>query len=108
MITNPLDPDERPKPYATAGAGELTSLLWKRLKADGNAFYEFNLFRIRAGTKLPTGSLNQKHLRSMVKLVHLLATVMLDDGCLTAAEEFELETLVTALELIVFRNNRGV
>jgi hypothetical protein len=46
-------------------------------------------------------------LRSMVKLVHLLATVMLDDGCLTPAEKFELETLVMALEPIVFRNNRG-
>lgn len=108
MIATGFNPEENPKPkaYASVGAGELTSLIWKRLREDGNASYEFNLFRVLPRSKRTTGALNQKHLRSLVRLAYVLTTVILEDGCLSPDEKSKLQDLANQLRPIVFPRNR--
>lgn len=107
IATNP-GPDDNPKPkaYASIGAGELTSLIWKRLSADGTTSYEFNLFRILPRSRRTTGLLKPKHLRSIIKIVYLVATAMLEDRRLSPDDKSDLLEIDDQLRPVVFPRSR--
>lgn len=92
-----------PKPMAMVGAGPLTSAIWKTGDEQGGWRYRFNLFRQLA----PTGHVSQlfqpTDLTHLVKLTQVLAAVLADDGCLSAAERRLLRELATTLDEVTRR-----
>src|SRR5262245_3057947 len=87
------------KPYAMLGAGKLASSLWKRGSAASGWQYRFNIFRLS-----PTGRVQQQFrssdVSSLVKLAKVLATELVNDGCLDADSRRRLMTLAAALDCV--------
>lgn len=87
-----------PKPYCSVGAGPLTSFVWKTGDADSGWRFRFNIFRLLARGGRVTQLFQPADLLHFVKLVQVLASVLADDGCLTAVDRGVLNRLATELD----------
>lgn len=97
----PFDFDvQQLRPYCVAGADRLTSHLWKFGSEDTGYRFRFNVMRQEA-----TGSVSQtfrpSDLASLIKLTQVLASILVDDGCISQAERRALKSLAQRLDLFV-------
>ena len=88
------------RPYALLGAGRLTSSIWKEGDEGAGWRYRFNIFRMTPAEGRVSQLLRPGDLHDLVKLCHVLAAVLADDGCLPTAERRALAVLVERLEPI--------
>lgn len=100
----PDEPDKAsvPKPYAMLGAGKLAATLWKAGSESSGWRYRYNVFRLS-----PRGHVGQKFrpgdLKHLVRLAHVLASTLSDDGCLSPKEREELSELASKLRVVTDR-----
>jgi hypothetical protein len=99
----PLSQSAVPKPYCSVGAGPLTSFVWK--SGDGSARwrYQFNLFRLADDGGRVSQLFAPADLIHFVKLTHVLAAVIADDGCLSTVDRGVLKRLATELDQMLSR-----
>ncbi len=102
-MTEPSDEEFGKKPYSFVGAGRLTSLLWKAGSEHSEWKYRFNI--VRGPTVLESFNplFEPADLSHLVKLVQVMASVIVDDGCLNADDRERLRTLVTDLDELTVR-----
>ena len=86
------------KPYCVVGAGELSAHVWKNGDCRNGWRYNYNLFRLQLDNGHVSQAFTPNELVDLVKLCHVLATVLLDDGCLEQDVYERLDFLVEALE----------
>lgn len=102
-----------PKPYCSVGAGPLTSFVWKTGDADSGWRFRFNIFRLFARGGRVSQLFQPADLLHFVKLIQVLASVLADDGCLTAVDRGVLNRLATELDNVLTNprntqfNNQG-
>lgn len=96
-----LHTSSTPKPYCSIGSGPLTSFLWKSGDANKGWRYHYNVFRLAS----KGGRLRQLFAPSdliyFVKLIQVLASVIADDGCLSAVDRGVLRRLATDLDSLL-------
>lgn len=85
------------KPYEIVGAGQLTATVWKTGDEIGGWRYRFNVFHQSTETGAVGQLFRPADLPDFIKLCHVLALTLSDDGCLTAGERRLLTTLVSRL-----------
>ena len=93
-----LRQSEISKPYCSIGAGRLTSFVWKSGDEDCGWRYRFNLFRLGANGGRVTQLFAPADLMHLIKLTQVLASVIADDGCLSAVDRGVLKRLATDLD----------
>lgn len=86
------------KPLGMVGAGPLTSMIWKTGDQDAGWRYRFNLFRTTAGGGRVSQLFTPADVIHFVKLAHVLAEVLADDGCLSPIERGVLKQLAADLD----------
>jgi hypothetical protein len=86
------------KPMATVGAGRLASMIWKDGDEQAGWRYRFNVFRTSATHGRVSQLFSPSDVVRMVKLAHVLAAVIADDGCLAKSERDLLKCLTGELE----------
>lgn len=89
------------RPYAMVGAGELTASIWKLAAPSLNGQYRFTIFRMSRGMGSVSQCFVPSDVADFLKLAHVLAATLLDDGCLSDADRRELRMLVTKLETLL-------
>lgn len=94
------------RPYCAVGAGRLTSFIWKSGDSVGGWRYRFNLFRSSPKGSRVTQLYRVSDLLNLVKLVQVLATVILDDGCVSANQRQRLRRLVEQLSDVTSSENQ--
>lgn len=104
MVThrNNHGPDKqiRVKPYAMVGAGRLVSTLWKSGDPQAGWRYHFNLFRITDRGQV--GQLfSPDDVIDLIKLTRVLASTLVEDGCLPTVRRRELTRLAALLDDIL-------
>ena len=91
------------KPLGMVGAGRLASMIWKTGDEQSGWRYRFNVFR----TVNNAGRVSQLFAPSdailLVKLAHVLAAVIADDGCISPDERQSLKRLATELDELWLR-----
>ena len=90
-----------PRPYCTIGAGQLTSIVWKIGDQDSGWRYRFNLFRLTRDCAQVSQLYKPSDVRDFVKLAQVLASVILDDGCISRPERELLRQLATDLDGVI-------
>lgn len=90
-----------PKPYCSVGAGQLTSFVWKTGNESSGWRYRINLFRLKARGSRVTQLFTPGDLVDLVKLTQVLATVIADDGCLSAFDRDTLKRLAADLDVML-------
>ena len=95
---SPLHQQTICRPYCSLGAGRLTSFLWKTGDANSGWRYRFNLFRLGAKGGRVSQLFLPSDLMHFVKLVQVMASVIADDGCLSAVERGVLRRLASDLD----------
>lgn len=101
MIALPNDDSPNKKPYAMAGAGSLSSSVWKTVDGNGSVTYRFNVFRLNSRSGSVTSKLRPSDLRDLVKLAYVLACILDHDGCFDQEERDSLRALITRLGPLV-------
>ncbi len=86
------------KPLSMVGAGPLTSMIWKTGDPDAGWRYRFNLFRTTARGGRVSQLFTPADVIHFVKLAHVLAEVLADDGCLSPIERGVLKRLAVDLD----------
>lgn len=86
------------KPLGMVGAGPLTSMIWKTGDPDAGWRYRFNLFRTTARGGRVSQLFTPADVIHFVKLAHVLAEVLADDGCLSPIERGVLKRLAVDLD----------
>ena len=89
------------RPYAMVGAGELTASIWKLAEPSLNGHYRFSIFRMTRDTGSVSQCFVPSDVADLVKLSHVLAATLLDDGCLSDADRRGLRKLLAALETLL-------
>ena len=97
-----------PQPYCTIGAGRLTSFVWKTGDQDAGWRYRFNLFRMTHAGAQVSQLYKPADLMHLVKLVQVMASVLLDDGCIGHTERCMLRKLATDLDKVTARSATSV
>jgi len=98
MTTSQLTTSVHPKPMGMVGAGPLTSMIWKTGDQDAGWRYRFNLFRTSARGGRVSQLFTPADVIHFVKLAHVLAKVLADDGCLSPIERGVLKRLAAELD----------
>lgn len=98
MTTSQLTTPIHPKPMGMVGAGPLTSMIWKSGDEDAGWRYRFNLFRTTARGGRVSQLFTPADVIHFVKLAHVLAEVLADDGCLSPIERGVLKRLAAELD----------
>jgi hypothetical protein len=93
-----------PQPYCTIGAGRLTSFVWKTGNQDAGWRYRFNLFRMTHAGAQVSQLYKPSDLMHLVKLVQVMASVLLDDGCIGRTERSMLRNLAKGLDKVTARS----
>lgn len=86
------------KPMGMVGAGPLTSMIWKTGDPDAGWRYRFNLFRTTSRSGRISQLFTPADVIHFVKLAHVLAAVLADDGCLSPVERGVLKRLAADLD----------
>jgi hypothetical protein len=89
------------RPYAMVGAGELTASIWKLAVPSLNGQYRFSIFHMSRDTGRVSQQFNPCDVAALVKLSHVLAATLLDDGCLSDVDRRGLRKLLSALETLL-------
>lgn len=97
---NAAKKQKRLKPYEAVGSGGITSFVWKRCDKQGRCRYGFNLFRQHTRSGTVTQLYRASDLLNVVKVCHLLAVTLTQDGCLEPQLRKELAGLATALQAV--------
>ena len=87
------------QPIAVLGAGTLVSHLSRIGGNDASVSYKFNIFRLEENAEV-THSLRPSDLPDMLKLCHVLAFAIVDDGWVADGQRIELLDLIAKLEAI--------
>jgi hypothetical protein len=82
------------------GAGLLTATVWKTGDERSGWQYRFSLFRQCQSSGQVSQLYSPADINDLVKLAHVLAITLADDGCLPATERQSLRRLVSRLELL--------
>jgi hypothetical protein len=98
MATSQLTTPVHLKPMGIVGAGPLTSMIWKTGDQDAGWRYRFNLFRTPARGGRVSQLFTPADVIHFVKLAHVLAAVLADDGCLSPVERGVLKRLAADLD----------
>lgn len=98
MTTSQLTTSVDLKPMGMVGAGPLTSMIWKTGDQDAGWRYRFNLFRTAARGGRVSQLFTPADVIHFVKLAHVLAAVLADDGCLSPVERGVLKRLAAELD----------
>ena len=107
QLDTTLRADLIPKPYASVGAGELTSFLWKTGDQDAGWRYRFNIFRLAAHGSRVTQLFRPQDIFHLVKLTQVLASVLADDGCLSPLDRGLLQRLANDLDALLFNASKN-
>jgi len=91
-------PPSMPKPMATVGAGRLISMIWKDGDPQAGCRYWFNLFRTGARRGRISQLFQPADVIHLVKLSQVIASVIADDGCLSAVQRGVLKRLAADLD----------
>lgn len=86
------------KPSMLVGAGKLVAAIWKMGNKNTYGQYRFNIRRKSDLSFLCTEKLLPLDIVSLVKLTRILATVILDDGCLSETERTVLKAAKSQLD----------
>ena len=86
------------KPSMLVGAGKLVAAIWKSGNKSAYGQYRFNIRRKSDLSFLCTEKLLPLDIVSLVKLTRILATVILDDGCLSETERTVLKSAKRQLD----------
>lgn len=89
------------KPYATLGAGQLTSTLWKNGDVRSGWSYRFNIYRTNSRNGRVFRLFRPVDVPHLIKLCYVLAAALVDDGCISADERRILAALATKLDRII-------
>ncbi len=98
MMKSYLSTPIRPKPMGMVGAGPLTSMIWKTGDEESGWRYRFNLFRTTAHGERVAQLFTPTDVIHFVKLAHVLAQVLADDGCLSPVDRGVLKQLAAELD----------
>ena len=98
-----VDSSSQLKPYVIVGAGRLSAAVWKLPSEDGEADYRFNVFSLDAIDGSVAHVFSARDIIDLAKLAHVLAAVLVDDGCMDAGLRRKLQSLIGDLEEIFFR-----
>lgn len=98
MTTSQLTTPIHLKPMGMVGAGPLTSMIWKSGEEDAGWRYRFNLFRTTARGGRVSQLFTPADVIHFVRLAHVLAEVLADDGCLSPIERGVLKRLAAELD----------
>jgi hypothetical protein len=90
----------QPKPYVIVGAGRLSAAVWKTMSADGEADYQFNVFSLDATDGSVCQCFSAHDVGDLAKLAHVLAAVLVDEGCVDSGVRKRLRSLINDLETI--------
>ncbi len=88
------------RPYAFVGAGGLTASIWKSASASAESHYAFNIFRLIPESGQVSQRFGPADVADLMKLAHVLAATLLDDGCLSDVDRRELRKLIAKLETL--------
>lgn len=88
------------KPTMLVGAGKLVAAIWKRSNKSAYGQYRFIIRRKSDVDFLRTEKLLPLDIVSLVKLTRILATVILDDGCLSETERTVLKAAKSQLDAL--------
>jgi len=102
-LTGPVG-SSQPKPYLIAGAGRLSAAVWKTVSETGEADYQFNVFLLDPMDGSVVQRFSASDVVDLAKLAHVLAAVLLDDGCVESALQRALRSLVDDLETVFCRD----
>ncbi len=94
------------RPYAMVGAGDLTASIWKSPESSNEPTYVFNVFRMERGSGQVSQRFVTADVSDFVKLAHVLAATLLDDGCLDDSTRHDLRALVKQLETLLPEEKR--
>lgn len=86
------------KPLGMVGAGRLASMIWKDGDEQSGWRYRFNVFRTARNRARVSQLFAPADVIHFVKLAQVLAAVIADDGCVTAAERAALKRLANDLD----------
>ena len=87
-------------PVATVGAGKLSAHIWKRGDARNGWRLRYSLFRQNPKSGHVTQLYRPTDVTDLAKLCHVLAIVLLDDGCLANRERQELRQVADLLKTV--------
>jgi len=96
----PLQQQNKSKPYAIIGAGRLVSALWKRTDESHDWQYRFNVYRMSPLNGQVSRLLRPSDVVDLVKLCHVLAATLVDDGCISVDDRQQLQDLAAKLDAI--------
>jgi hypothetical protein len=99
--------NQQPRPMAMVGAGPMSSAIWKLGDERSGWQYRFSLFRQTACTGNVSQLFSPSDLIHLVKLAHVLAAVLADDGCLPERQRGQLLRLAGDIDDML-RRFRGV
>ena len=89
-----------PKPSAMLGAGQLVSAVWKTADQRGGRSCRFNVYRMDPHNGSVSQLLRPNDVHDLVKLCHVLAATLADDGCIPAEQRRALADLAERLSHI--------
>ena len=99
MPTKPASPyNVGTMPYCMLGAGKLASTVWKTGDEASGWRYRFNVFRLSSSGRV-SQSLRAEDLVALAKLTRVIASILIDDGCIAPQERAALRGLVAFLDL---------
>ena len=104
MLTNdnPLNcKRNREKPYAMVGAGKLTASIWKMENTRNGWNYCFNVFRLNSINGRASQQFTPSDVTDLVKLARVLASTLVDDGCLDPQQRHTLINLAADIDQII-------
>ena len=88
------------KPVAIVGADELTAFLFRRDWSSFNA-YEFNLVHVNPQDGATKQLFEADDIKNVIKICHLVAFAVLDDGWIDGKTQSDLRNLVSQLEELI-------
>ncbi len=97
--TEPID-TEHLKPMGMAGAGPLTSAIWKTGDHHSGWRYAFNLYRLNGQDGHVSQLFEPSDLWHIIKLTQVVASVLADDGCLTSSDRILIKHIASVLDNI--------
>ena len=86
------------RPYLFVGAGRMTALLWKLESSSDDGVYRFSIVAGPRGIEGACSHFEPADLESLIKLVQVLASVLVDDGCLPPVVRERLSDLTAHLD----------
>ena len=88
------------KPSAMLGAGQLVSAIWKGADKRGGRSCRFNVYRMDPHNGSVSRLLRPNDVLDLVKLCHVLAATLADDGCIPPEQRRALADLAERLSYI--------